>query len=167
MKEIDWNNQYRSFKTQRPTKQRKLTKWFSGWIATGKNMMRWDLRYRGGCPFCTEPKEDTLHILHCTKPIPTSNWNNLLIEYDKKLIKFKTSYALRKAIILDLRSWRRKESFPCLQFADTELQQAIGKQRKIGWKNFLEGLLSKDLIAYQKHYIEEHFPKMKCTTWSK
>ena len=118
---IAWDAQYKALKTVKGTRQRTLTKWFSGWCATGKNMQRWDLRYSGCCPFCGEANEDKKHIIHCNHPMPKNRWKKLLNEFNAKLIKYKTSFYLRKAIILELRAWREKKQPPNLNFADSNL----------------------------------------------
>lgn len=75
---IDWNSQEKAMASIRSTKQQKLTKWFTGWMTTGRNMKRCDLRYSNKCPSCGEENETTDHILHCPSETLTTNWKNLL-----------------------------------------------------------------------------------------
>ena len=164
---IHWEYQEKAFKTLKGTRQRNLSKWFSGWIATGKNTMRWNIRYKGHCPFCHKDKEDKHHIIHCSHIMPTKQWNTLLKEYDKKLIRYKTSFALRKAIILELRAWRNNTNLPSLTFADPELTGIILNQRRLGWLNFLEGLITKDMFKYQRAYLDDKHPRLQLVSWSK
>ena len=164
---IDWDAQYKALKAIRGTRQRTLSKWCSGWIATGKNMKRWDLRYRGNCPFCGVQDEDTKHVLMCPHQKATSNWSSKLSDFDKKLTKYRTSYYLRKAIILELRAWRNNTEAPSLNFSDQSLKPAILKQRRLGWRLFLEGLITKDIIQYQNDYLKQTFPDKKLSAWTK
>ena len=41
-----------------------VTKWANDFVATGKNMQRWQMQHKGNFPFCQEEKEDVNHILH-------------------------------------------------------------------------------------------------------
>ena len=134
---IEWQSQYKAMKTIPTTRQQTLSKWFSGWLGTGKNMQRWKLRYLGNCPFCGAPQEDTNHVLKCNHPIVSTTWKTLLSKYDVTLAKMKTSFPLQKAIILELRAWRNNTEAPLLAFADPQLHAAIKSQSMIGWRGFL------------------------------
>ena len=164
---IEWHAQYKAMKPINSTRQRTLSKWFSGWLGTGKNMRRWKLRYASNCPFCGHLDEDTNHVLKCSHPKVTTNWTSLLKAYDIKLAKGKTCYALRKAIILELRAWRNMDTAPSLSFADPQLKQAIQAQREVGWRCFLEGLMVKDIITYQTEYLASNYSLHNSTSWTK
>ena len=75
-----------------------------------------------------------------------------------QLIKVKTCYYLRKAIIYELWAWRNNalQPLPTLLHADKDLKEAILEQRQLGWKVFLEGLISTKLIAYQQAYHKRY-----------
>ena len=164
---IAWDAQYSAMESMRTTKQRSLTKWFSGWVAVGKNMEKWKMRYKGHCPFCSYPKETTTHVLLCKHSKPTDKWKYLLTEYDATLIRINTNYYLRKAIIYGLWAWRQNalQPLPTLLHADEELKDIILEQRSLGWKVFLEGLISTKIIAYQKNYHRRSIHHHKAFTW--
>lgn len=164
---IDWLLQEKAFASEKSTRQRKLSKWISGWLGVGKNMKRWNLRYKGLCPFCDQADEDTMHVLKCKHVQPTNTWKTLLTEFDGTLIKQKTSYSLRKAIILEVRAWRNDNLPPRIDNLDSQLRHAILSQRKIGWRSFLEGLISTQLLHYQQQHLATNFPDKKVTSWSK
>ena len=164
---IDWLVQESAFNSEKTTRQRNLSKWISGWIASGKNMKRWNKRYKGDCPFCGHENEDNIHILHCSHDVPTQSWKTLLSEYDVRLAKLKTCYALRKAIILDLRAWRNNKRYPPTSNMDDLLRSAIEEQRRIGWKTYLEGLITTKIFNYQQDYMAHSYPDKKPNTWAK
>ena len=166
---IDWQSQSKALKTMRTTKQRSLSKWFSGWMGSGKNMERWNLRYKGACPFCSHPRENTTHILKCQHDNPTEEWKNQIKVFDQKLIKLNTNYYLRKAIIYELIAWRKNslQQLPTLLYADDELKQAILEQRSLGWTVFLEGLISTKIIAYQREFHLRTNEKQHGFNWPK
>ena len=164
---INWTAQANAMSGTNKTSQRTIAKWCSGWIATGKNMQRWNMRYSGNCVFCQHPNEDTTHILKCTNTLAINNWKKQLAVFDNTLIKLKTAYPLRKAIILELRAWRNNDKTPSHQYADEILKKSICDQRALGWKVFLEGLLTTSIITYQHNHLKQHFPQQRVTTWSK
>ena len=164
---IDWSTQYSAFKSLRSTRQRTLTKWFSGWLGTGINMQRWKLRYSGNCPFCGQNNEDTNHVLLCSHSQSQLYCKEQFKEYDAKLTKCRTTYPLRKAILLELYAWRSQQPPPKLQFADEELKKAVLRQRNLGWRLFLEGLVVKEIISYQRDHMSRHQPNRSCLAWSK
>ena len=164
---IDWKSQHKALTSLGGNRQRTLSKWFSGWLGTGTNMQRWNLRYSGNCPFCGAEKEDTNHVLRCSHTVATKNFKSCMKEYDKKLTKYKTAYPLRKAIILELHAWRENRKPPSLQFADSELKTIILQQRRLGWKLFLEGIVVKGIGQYQEEHLERHQPKYKTMAWQK
>ena len=140
---LDWENVGKAFTSERRTRQRNLTKWFSGWLGTGKNMKRWKLRYSGKCPFCGEEDEYTKHILQCTHELPCKARQQALLTFDGSLIKLNSNFNLRKAVIKELRAWFNSSVPPSLEYVDADLKNAILEQRGIGWRSFMEGLISK------------------------
>ena len=164
---IEWELQEKAFSSEKSTRQRKLSKWISGWLGTGRNMKRWNLRYKGLCPFCKQEDEDTKHVLRCRHNKPTTHWKTLLKEFDGVLIKQKTCYSLRKAIICELRVWRTETTYLNWTSLDKELLQAVMEQRRIGWGTFMEGLISTRIVEYQKQYLAYNYPDRKISSWTK
>lgn len=164
---IDWKAQEMALKTIKGSRRRTITKWTSGWLGTGKNMKRWGLRYEGYCPFCSFPDESTLHILTCKHNTQQQLWNRLLTEYEVKLKKLDTNYYLQRSIIREIKAWRKGDLLPHLNYADTELTQIILLQRDIGWKEFLEGLVSTSMIKYQRQHYINIDSKRHINTWIK
>ena len=164
---IEWQLQAKAFASEKRGRQRNLTKWFSGWLGTGKNMKRWGLRYSGNCPFCGYPDEDTTHILKCQHDLPLKAWKAVLTTFDGKLIKLKTNFQLRKMIIKELRAWHNNTAPSSLKYIDEELKTAVEEQRRIGWRSFLEGLISIKLIAYQEDYYRREQKNRKVSNWTK
>lgn len=58
-KHIDWISYHCAVKTLSPqARQYFLSKWSAGMIGMGKNMLKWNLRFLGHCPYCLETGED-------------------------------------------------------------------------------------------------------------
>ena len=125
-----------------------MSKWMSGFCATGKSMQRWNMREQGHCPFCKTENETTLHILVCPNAEPTTTWSNALIGFNKRLTNIDTSPLLRHHILEELKRWRDGSEPQNESEISTVLRPAILEQRKIGWKEFLEGLVSSRIHIY-------------------
>ena len=164
---IAWTELHRAQKSMNRTRLRTITKWCSEWIGTGKNMKQWNLRYNSNCVMCGVEDEDTHHILHCQHKLSLNFWDEALKEYDQSLLKLKTNYYLRRAIILELEAWRKTDFTHNSDYADPMLLQAIQKQRDIGWRAFLEGLMVKDIITYQHTYMQQRDLQSSGATWAK
>ena len=164
---ISWESVASAQKSMNRTRLRTITKWCSEWIGTGKNMKRWKLRYSSNCALCGFDDEDTQHILQCMHTLAIKHWDKQLREFDNRLIKHKTSYYLRKAIIQDLEAWRKGVSPPDLDYADDQLKTAIILQRQLGWRVFLEGLVVRPLIQYQSKHLLERDTFITGATWAK
>ena len=84
-----------------------------------------------------------------------------------QLIRLHTCYYLRKAIIYQLWAWRKNvlQPLPTLKHVDNDLKEAILEQRQLGWKVFLEGLVSTKLIAYQQYYHKRTETQHRAFNW--
>ena len=58
---IDWESQAKALKLSPLKTKRFVSKWVSNMIASGKNMVKWELWYQGARPFCDADNEDRNH----------------------------------------------------------------------------------------------------------
>jgi exonuclease III len=163
---IAWRQQGKALKQLPSSRKRFISKWISEWLATGKNMERWQLRYKGHCPFCNTPDENTEHILLCTHAEVSREWNRQLKIYRNKLKKNGTDYRLRSAIMKELYAWRKQSSPPSIAHMEDSLRHAILDQRDIGWKPFLEGMVSIYILNYQQEYFVSIKSNKKISSWT-
>ena len=128
-----------------------VSKWISEFIATGKNIQRWKLRYASNCPYCLHPQEDqedTYHIITCTHPSATEHWNHHLKQWTLQLSKYKLNVSFIIAVKQDLEAWWCTDSkLPFINFITKLEQQVIFQQCTIGWFRFLQGFLDKSWEA--------------------
>ena len=164
---IAWTELHRAQKSTNRTRLRTITKWCADWIGTGKNMKKWNLRYNSNCALCGTEDEDTTHVLKCQHKLSLEFWDESLKEFDQSLLKLKTNYYLRRAIILELETWRKGNRIHDMSYADESLQQAIRSQQAIGWRTFLEGLVVQDIITYQHQYLKQCDSNLNGSTWAK
>ena len=152
---IDWDNQAKAMKLSPLSTRRFISKWASNWIGTGENMKKWNIRPHGYCPFCKNDNENTHHILKCLHEEATKINHDALWVWTESMIKIKTCPRAVRAIRDELYAWRNNTSLPTLDNTNETLTKAILSQRQIGWKSFIEGLLTLEWKQYQKEYFEE------------
>jgi hypothetical protein len=112
-------------------------------------------------------KEDVLHMLCCSDPKSIRIWNKSLWDYITYLHKIHTCSRAIIAIMKELQAWREQLPHPNIDSLSPSLYTVISNQQKIGWKQFLEGLLAEEWIEYQHdHYLQINLKKSGLI-WSK
>ncbi len=59
----------------------------------------------------------------------------------------------------ELQSWREHQTLPNIDHISPDLAKAISKQRQIGLKQFLEGLITTEWVTYQDQYYDHTHSK--------
>ncbi len=146
--------------------QRFASKWSCETLATGKNMTRWNQRFNSKCPFCNHDKEDTNHILKCKSEESIQIWKEMIDNMLVQLQKADTCWLVMMAIKKELNNWKRDKKHDALSKYPLLLQEAIEEQRQLGWKNFLEGLISRKWTEYMKQYYVQSNTKKSAVKWA-
>ena len=164
---IDWQAQHKAIQEVDGTTQRFISKWSSNFIGTGQNLVDWNMRQHGECPFCNNGIETTSHLLHCQDEEATELWDKEFQQYLHTLKQIGTSIMLRNIIITELSCWRDNKPFPTTTSLPFELQALIRVQRHIGWKNFLEGVLAQEWAQQQFKLKNQRYSYKKSRVWIK
>ena len=166
---IGWNANTLAHSYMTPARKRFVSKWSCENLGTGKNLKRWKYQLHDNCPFCNAEKEDINHILLCDHEESIQQWTVHHNKFQATLSQLDTSPLLVLAIAQDLSAWRTASPLPCLQSYPQPLQAAILEQRQIGWKHFMEGLISQQLLEYQHsffHLSENKKYKLAMHKWT-
>ena len=132
-------------------KKKFIAKWAKNCKATGTNLTRWDMRYKGYCPFCQNENETTEHIMLCDNDESIDIWDEAITRLLQKLHKLDTRWYVLVALKTELNGWKRK--LPTSSHSYPELIcNAIAEQRRIGWRAFLEGLVC--IFKKEKKYLK-------------
>ena len=73
---------------------------------------------------------------------------------------------MRRSIITEIRAWKQGRNIPLPVYADEDLMMALREQRVIGWQEFLEGLISKKMVDYQRNYYHSISSNRSIHTWN-
>ena len=163
---IDYDALQRGMKSLPFNLRKFASKWSCEFLATGKNMTRWNLRNAGYCPFCTAPTENTQHILLCKHFDSLQGWNECLAKYISFLQKIDTCPHIIFALHHELTAWRYDRPPDDIIHYPPPLKNAILHQRKLGWKNFLEGVISNKWNKVMHNYYSQKNSKRKSHTWA-
>ena len=166
IKSIDYGALHKGMKSLPMNLRKFASKWSSEFLATGKNMTRWNLRHAGYCPFCTKPNENTKHILLCKHFESLQGWNECLATYISFLQKIDTCHHIIFAIHEELTAWRYDRPPDDITHYPPPLNSAITHQRKLGWKNFLEGIISNKWNKVMHNYYAQKNSRRKSSTWA-
>jgi hypothetical protein len=153
---IDWTITH-AFMQGLPQGQRRwITKHASENCGVGVTLMKWKLQTDDLCPRCQQT-ENTDHVLHCTARGSTDIWMTYVHALDTVLAGSATPDALRIALLSRLSLWHSHLAFPVDPSWPTPLRDLLLSQDSIGWRPFLEGLVSTHWIPY----ITTHFRSIR------
>ena len=152
---INYTGMSRGMKAMTVTLKHFASKWMLQSIGIGKNMQRWQLRNDGYCPYCTDPTEDTTHILLCKHEDSRSAWKEQLQQYLKSVLKAGTCTTLTHALKYNLMAWRDSTTYPSLDSYPTSIKRIIIEQRKLGCQSFLEGIKTCTWATYMKQFFQQ------------
>ena len=162
---IDWQNQERAIKLVSLSRRRFVSKWAMNYVATGKNLKRWKMRHHSYCPFCEEEDEDVHHILHCTHDEAQRIFHSTLWTLMETLMKIGTCTRAVMAIRNEIIAWRNDSTYPDTEDLGCDLAEVILAQRDLGWRAFLDGLLTTKWAQYQKIHFELRGSKRSHNLW--
>ena len=164
---ILWEQQNTAASETTPAQQRFISKWSSNYIGTGQNLVEWQLRKHGNCPFCNHASETTEHVLQCQHMEAQAVWQKALKKYSKGLKRIKTSPILITIILKELHCWRLHQEPPDRSNLPLKLRMLIHTQASIGWKNFLEGILTTQWVQEQQSSKQKSYTVLAAKAWAK
>ena len=147
-----------------------ITKWISGFIATGRYMTKIKLRHSSNCPLCNTPNEDQTHILTCSNSNLDSLRCDLLSNIKTWMESAKTSPYITNFIYNGIHTWFQNPLQPNHLHIDPctseHIQRGILSQQSIGWFNTLCGFFNNDFINIQSSHYTSINSKQSATIWA-
>jgi exonuclease III len=132
-----------------------VTKWISKQLPVGLNLIRRKQRIHNKCPYCMQ-EEDTEHLWKCQNEDAIKVFLELLEGLEEELINMKTDHTIQVYLLLALTQWRESgkvspNTLPS-SIGDKDRFKPFADQQKIGWNQFMEGLLALTWAeAHEKH----------------
>ena len=94
-------------------------------------------------------------------------WKVHFLVYKKTLLKLKTSPLIVKVLSKELHAWRHQQTPIDITILPLSVRTVIHQQRQIGWKNFLEGLVSTGWERIQQQHLQHRSSQKSPKTWAK
>ena len=127
----------------KPNRQQGVSKFTSGWCATGKMMHVWKQRLTPSCPRCNTAVEDNTHILSCTSNGALQEWERSTVKIKEWLDTNKSCPDLKKFVLNIIRNWKLNRSILIHDEIEFDgIREVFKTQQAIGWRLFLDGCLS-------------------------
>ena len=159
----------RAMKAMPIARQIFVTKWIAKQLPVGKNLLIRQQRQFNKCPFCGQ-EEDTDHLWLCKHEEATDKFEALLQDLDQNLERLRTIPIIRFHLVETLRQWRitgqvSPSAFPSSIMNKSQFEP-FSEQHRIGWKQFMEGLITKKWGQLQETY-KDRIQNMTGETWAK
>ena len=153
--QVDWDACKMAMRKSKVTRRHWVTKFESGWCATGKMMKKWNYRLVDNCPRCGAPGESTTHILKCRAASAEIQWGKSMMELSKWLEENNTCPDISKFLVQALDQWRSGEEVtrPKSPMFDG-MRDIFYSQNTIGWRPFIGGCISYMWVRVQDQYLK-------------
>ena len=162
---IDWEACSEGVPALKPSRRRWITKHASANCGVGTTLVEWKYQDDPKCPRCNAV-EDTTHVFRCQAEGANDVWNESMDKLTTYLVESLTHHELQASLVDNLNRWRRG-LLPCEDFFDDEVTLSTQSQSQIGWKNLLEGLLSKQWRQLQQRQYNTLWKRKSSKKWIK
>ena len=162
---IDWENMHKSSNGLKKNRKQWHSKWLTGFCGVGIMMQVYQSQYHTKCPRCLSDKESVNHVMQCPHPTAREIWQESLEKLKNWLIDNDAQPDMTKAIISSLRAWNEVKPYPTIRTNNTKLKEAIKQQDQIGWRQFMDGFISKQWRLCQKEHMERSKSQKSPDLW--
>lgn len=138
-----------------------------GIARTNHLISKWDLTVDPRCPSCLQCSETPEHLLFCTEVGRVETLALTIDLLDSWLRQMQTDPRLIECIVTFAhgRGRLRMQDITC-PMGHNFLQMGRS-QDTIGWRRFMEGMISKDILPIQKEYYALHGMQWRLDRWSR
>jgi len=141
---VDWNTVDGTMQESSFHRRKFISKWATAQLPLGKLQQRKRMQDNAKCPRCMAREETVTHILRCPHKRNTRIWHRSMRELDTWLRRIGTDPDITRVIMLALPRWQANKidsRFNPITISQ-HVKDALTDQHKIGWDNFMSGLLS-------------------------
>jgi ribonuclease HI len=163
---VDWDSLHKCLQSKPEGFKTWLAKQHSNFCATRLQMKRWYGADDSSCPSCGSPDERAEHLCKC----PSSDRRKLLIECTTDLVRW---MSIGDNTHPDLITWVEQYilgggKFPTVfDYPTPSLKDLVQEQNTIGWRNFMEGRISKQFLRVQFCHLIHANSRITAESWTK
>jgi len=153
---------------------RELPRLFSLWASkqvmdvagTNSNLAKYKKGHTNRCPSCEKHRETCAHILTCSEEGRVSVLMSSIRNLEKWLDHVGTDPQLVDCIVEYARGRGSKSMQDVCARHHRRFKPMARSQDKIGWRRFLEGMISKEIIALQSAFATTHGMRISLARWT-
>lgn len=133
---------------------------------TNGKVSKWDESVDPRCPSCQQCTETTAHILLCDEAGRVDTFLRMTDHVETWLYSVDTDPCLVDCLMQFARG-RGQTSMRSLCISlDSRFQGMARSQDKIGWRRFMEGMISRGVVEIQREYFCRHGLSWKLDRWA-
>ena len=152
---VDWPAVKTAIESVPLRRRQWVSKFQSGFCATGRMMKLWRQRLIDTCPRCGAAVEQPTHILCCPSASAVTTWEKSLLRLKEWMTLEKTCPDISRLLLHALAQWRATQLVTPLTSYDFDaMPRLFIDQERIGWGNVLGGCLSVEWAAIQDSYYK-------------
>ena len=163
---VDWENLHACLQAKPEGFRTWLSKQHSNFCATRLQMKRWYGTEDSDCPSCGITEERADHLCRCKN----QDRRNLLQTCTSDLVRWmSTGDNTHPDIIYWVEKYIMGQgTFPsCLDRSPDQIQELVADQQLIGWRNFMEGRISKQFYRVQFCHSIYAKTRMTAASWTR
>ncbi len=165
--EVDWASLHKTLEGKSPGNRIWLTKQHSNFCASGVQMKRWFGRSDDRCPNCLMPAERADHLCLCPNEERTALLRDSTAELETWMAKSENThheilYWVPKYILC-----QGTVPFADLGPMSPRMMEVALSQDLIGWRNFMEGRISKRFGSLQRAHISSSETRISIHSWTR
>lgn len=164
---VDWTHLNLCLKSKSPGYRIWLTKQHSDFCATGVQMKRWFGSSDDKCPSCKIRSETAGHLCRCPNEERTMLLRDNTSELQDWLNKNNNTHHELAYLVPKYILCRGTVKFCDLGPMSPQMMEIATQQDLIGWRNFLEGRVSKSIYTLQRTHLLLSSSHLKARNWMK
>lgn len=164
--EVAWEEVYATLHEVPRMFQLWAAKQVMGIAGTNSYQARYKEDHDPHCPSCDNAIETCAHVLHCCEAGRVEALHRSIGWLDDWMKEVGTEPSLRRWLVAYARG-RGAISMSDIVVDEDRGVRAMGRsQDRIGWRRFMEGMISKEILALQEEHVEAGECKLSLRAWA-
>ena len=164
--EVDWESVHSALYSVPRLFQVWACKQVNNIAGTNHNQAKYKPAHNPICPSCDEEVETCGHVLLCQEAGRVDVFYGSIKLLDDWLRTSHTDNGLRQCIVDYAKGRGSTSMFDIARHRGARFQNMAASQDAISWRRFMEGMISKEIIAVQKRYTAISGSKLSIENWA-
>ena len=164
--EVDWRHVHATL--------HKVPRLFATWACkqvmdlagTNVNQAKYKTGHCKLCPSCNRRPETTAHVLHCNEAGRVDALHQTISSMDSWLQSVQTDPELRRCLVKYAKGRGGQKMEDIVRSSHPRFRALAISQDKIGWRRFMEGMISKECAQLQGEFMAACATKLSQRDWA-